>query len=162
MSKKSKKPKGPDLFDTSFGRTSPASSERKTTHSGTSSELWWERTPPSLVHEQKGSGRTLAWFPDPKGASDGAFSTLNSTASLSDASASSLSSVLLSLPEIPQRFYLTERVLDGLFEREKSIGLFALSMMMVVAHSPSIPISVWYQPKPEQSLPETEKRSTSA
>ena len=105
---------------TLFLKMSPASCQPKTTPSGASSPLWWEQTPHSS-RQDGADGVTRVWLVDPTGASPGAFSTLNSSASPNDAVESSLSDALEPEP-IQPKYYLSQKACTGILRRAEKRG----------------------------------------
>ena len=103
----------------SSGRTSPASSPSRTTHSDASSRPWRETLPPTI--RLGGNGQTRVWLMDPREQSRGASSMPNISDWPNDAAVCSLSQVL-ETGSIPQRFFLSSKACAGILRRAEKGG----------------------------------------
>ena len=103
----------------SSGKTSPASSAPKTTHSG----AFWAGLPGKMArwNHQGASGRTLVLCMDPRGQSLGGPWTPNISDWPSDAAVCSLSQVL-ETGLIPQRYFLSGTACAGILRRAEKRG----------------------------------------
>jgi len=103
----------------SSGKTSPASSAPKTTHSA----AFWERLPAKIANSsrQGSDGRTLVLCMDPKEQWRGDSSTPNFSAWPNAAAVCSLSQVL-ERGSIPQRYFLSSKACEGILRRAEKRG----------------------------------------
>ena len=113
-----------DLFadfnpQSSFGKTSRASCQQKTTPSDAS---WLNLLAQTLpCNPAQTDGRVLVSLPAPSAKRRGESSMLNFSESPNDAVASSLSQVLLS-GSIPQKYFLSRRACQGILSRAERRG----------------------------------------
>jgi hypothetical protein len=106
--------------DSLFGKTSPASSARKTTLSDASSLDWWEKGNRSYVATVH--GRTRVWLPDPCAPLRGGFSTLSISDWPSVGGGCSSLAAVLETGSIPARYFLSPKACRGILRRAEKRG----------------------------------------